>query len=66
MICNQYYHNKRYYPTSIGALRADQRVTIYTLNGLLICKDAQWQTVKDKLAAGWYIVNGKKIFVKTE
>ena len=54
------------YPTSIGALRADQRVTIYTLNGLLICKDAQWQTVKDKLAAGMYIVNGKKIFVKTE
>ena len=54
------------YPTSIASLQANQRVTIYSLNGLLICKDAQWQTVKDKLAAGWYIVNGKKIFVKTE
>jgi uncharacterized repeat protein (TIGR02543 family) len=54
------------YPTSIASLQANQRVTIYTLNGLLICKDAQWQTVKDKLAAGMYIVNGKKIFVKTE
>ena len=54
------------YPTSIASLQTNQRVTIYTLNGLLICKDTQWQTVKDKLAAGWYIVNGKKIFVKTE
>ena len=54
------------YPTSIASLQANQRVTIYSLNGLLICKDAQWQTVKDKLAAGMYIVNGKKIFVKTE
>ena len=54
------------YPTSIASLQTNQRVTIYTLNGLLICKDAQWQTVKDKLAAGMYIVNGKKIFVKTE
>ena len=54
------------YPTSIAALQANQHVTIYTLNGLLICKDAQWQTVKDKLAAGMYIVNGKKTFVKTE
>ena len=42
----------------------DSVVTVYTLSGILICKDKKWSEIADTLAKGIYIVSGKKVIIK--
>ncbi len=42
----------------------DEVVSIYNLNGVLLHKDVKANEVKELLAPGLYIINGKKVMVK--
>ena len=42
----------------------EETLTVYTVNGMLICKDVPAYEVKGKLQSGLYIINGKKVLVK--
>ncbi len=42
----------------------DEVVTVYSIIGILICKDKKWAEVKDRLEPGTYIINGQKAIVR--
>ena len=42
----------------------DELLTIYNINGVLIYKNIRPEEVKNRLATGVYIINGKKVLIK--
>lgn len=52
--------------SSIASIYIDnnENVTIYSVSGMLICKDMNWSEIADKLENGLYIINGHKVIIK--
>ncbi|MDD6123457.1 MAG: InlB B-repeat-containing protein [Bacteroidales bacterium] len=47
-----------------SAISGSDKVSVYSLNGVLIKKDVDFKTLRDVLESGIYIVNGKKILIR--
>ncbi|MCM1332739.1 MAG: M6 family metalloprotease domain-containing protein [Bacteroides sp.] len=41
-------------------INGNENVTIFTIGGMIICKDIKWSDIVGKLPIGIYIINGKK------
>ena len=53
------------YVSGINNITTDsQLVDVYTLDGILVKKNANLQTLNEELSTGIYIINGKKCWVK--
>ncbi len=49
----------------IGTLvNANDNVTIYNLNGVMLYKDVKANEIKERLTPGIYIINGKKVIIR--
>lgn len=42
----------------------DEKVTIYSMSGLIICMDKKWEEIAGKLESGAYIINGQKVIIR--
>jgi hypothetical protein len=55
-------------PTAIGGVTVDGAVSatadVYSINGMLIKRNAELKDLKHELPAGIYIIGGKKVWVK--
>ena len=49
--------------TGIDQIQADSRATVYSLDGIMVSRDATLKSLR-RLPKGVYIINGRKRFVK--
>ena len=52
--------------SGVSGIRIDdnEKVSVYTLNGQVLCKDKNWRDVRESLRSGVYIINGVKYMVR--
>ena len=52
--------------SGVSKIRIDDndKVSVYTLNGQVLCRDRNWRDVKESLRSGVYIINGVKYMVR--